>query len=232
MKRCFVAAVLCAVIAVTFAQPAFSIDIGDMLNPGGDAKPVTPPQEMPALPKPEPVKAAIEEVAIPTLPPSLPCKPEWLFGLWELQHVYESPLGTETEAYKINPVQYVAFQKDSRFYRFNAGRTESKPEDVLKLMTGHSGALLQYLLQDAGMLYLYQDSVATDTEVCFVVAETKPPYAAGNLLLMPPKGQINGRLIKLYKKVWPPKPQPQNRQPQPTPAVRPTIRSTFRYNVR
>ena len=88
-------------------------------------------------------------------------------------------------------------------------------------MITHSGALLQFLLQDAGMLYIYQERVATDTMVCFIVAETRPPFGAGNMLLMPPKGQVNGRLIKQYKKVWPPKPQPQQ---APQPAPRPTYR--------
>ena len=208
-------------------SPAFSADALNPLQPDETAKPETPPQGLPPMPKPAaPTPAQTpQEVAIPALPPSLTCKPEWLYGLWELQHVYESPLGKETQAYNANPVQYISFaQKDSRFYRYNAGRTEIKPEDVVKLMNEHSSAVLQFLLQDAGMLYIYQDSVAADTQVCFIVAETLPPFAAGNLLIMPPKEQIKGRLIKVYKKVWPPKAQPQNPAPQQQQPQRHTVR--------
>ncbi len=208
-------------MSVTTA-PAFSQIINDTSN----ARPEEPPADMlnlPARPQAATQPAVVAGPAIPPLPPSLPCKAQWITGLWLLQNLYESPAGKESETYALNPMQYVGFGKDSRLYRYNGGRTAMDPKEVLKLVMGHSGALLQYLLQDAGMLYLYQDSVATDSLVCFIVAETHPPYAAGNLILLPPKGAVQGRLIKVYKKVWPPKkPAPQDTAPrQPG---RPTIR--------
>lgn len=209
-----------AVCVVLFSVPAFAAM--DMLNVKPGAKPEAPPSQMPPMPTPEPAPQPAQ-VVIPALPPSLPCKTEWLQGLWLLQRVYEAPPGKETESYNANPVQYIGFDKDSRFYRYNGGRAELDPETVYKQITEHSGALLQYLLQDAGMLYLYRDSVATETSVCFIVAETKPPYGAGNLLLMPPKGQITGRLIKVYKKVWPPK-APPPAEPQHAGTVRHIVR--------
>jgi hypothetical protein len=145
--------------------------------------------------------------------------------LWELKNVYESPLGAETEAFNQSPAQYIGFRKDTRFFRYNAGKSRMDPKMVYKTVNEHSGALLQHLLQDGGMLYIYQDSVATDTLVCFVVAETKPPFGAGNLILMPPKGQITSRLVKVYRKVWPPKNQPP--PPNPNHKPRPHIRGVF-----
>ena len=211
---------ICFVSAMVFTAPAAYAN--PLLNTDAtNTAPEPPPQNMPAMPNPQSPPPAVQEVTIPPLPPALPCRPQWIYGIWELQRLYESPFGTETQAYNLNPVQYLGYGRDSRFYRFNAGKNRMDPVEIYKTMITHSGALLQFLLQDAGMLYIYQERVATDTMVCFIVAETRPPFGAGNMLLMPPKGQVNGRLIKQYKKVWPPKPQPQQ---APQPAPRPTYR--------
>jgi hypothetical protein len=225
MKRFARGLLIWTAFASLACGPVFAaVDISQVV-PGNAAgnKLEKPPQQMPLMPKAEPPPSQAREVTIPELPPSLPCKQKWLFGLWELKRVFESPLGTETAAYNENPVQYIGFRKDTRFFRYNAGKTRMDPQEVYKIVNSHSGALLQHLLQDGGMLYIYQDSVATDTLVCFVVAESRPPYGAGNLILMPPKGQVAGRLIKIYRKVWPPKvQQPQN--PPPGPRGRPQRR--------
>jgi len=200
---------------------------------GANGTLVSPPVDMlniPQRPAPTPPQAAGQQVTIPDLPPSLPCKTEWLAGLWLQTQAFESPLGKETELFKQNPMQYIGFSKDSRLYRYNSGKTYTDPKVVLDLVTNHSGALVQYLLQDTGMLYFYQDSVAIDSQVCFIVAETHPPYAAGNLILMPPKGTIQGRLIKLYRKVWPPKTAPAKPAPGPAPGPAPTRPQVRYYN--
>lgn len=220
MKRMVSALLVGVVTAGAAAPPLYAVAaMKDILVGNGNTKPEQPAQNMPALPQPEPVvqAPAVREVTLPPLPPALTCKPRWLFGLWELKAVYETPLGAETDAYNLNPVQYIRFQRDSRFARYNAGRNRMDPQVVIKTINENTGALIQYLLQDAGMLFIYKDSVATETMVCFIVAETKPPFGAGNLILMPPKGQIAGRLIKVYRKVWPPKAQPKPPPPQPQP---------------
>lgn len=202
MRYCIIVSVFWVMAAVMTAAPAHAISLGNILQPDAQSKEIEPPKGDVPLPKPE-SPPEVQTGFFPDLPPSTTCPAPYIFGLWELQHVYESPPGSELAAYNANPVQYIGFGKDTRFYKYNAGNVRMHPEVVLRHMKNHTGGVMQYLLEEAGMLYFYQDSVAVETKVCFIVTDTLPPFPAGNMLLMPPKGTTASRLVKEYKKVWP-----------------------------
>jgi len=203
---------------ILVAGPACATGIGGIMQTGNADKPVEPPKGDVPLPKRE-SPPEVSTGFFPDLPPSTTCPPAYMFGLWELQHVYEAPPGVELAAYNANPVQYIGFGRDTKFYKYNAGNARMLPETVLQYLKNHTGGVMQYLLEDGGMMYFYQDSVAVETKVCFVVTDTLPPFPAGNMLLMPPKGTTTTRLVKEYKKVWPKPakaaPLPGNRFPGP-----------------
>lgn len=184
--------------------------------PRTDDKPVyKPPAQLPAMPKPP--EAAPVKADIPPLPQSRSCKAPDLIGLWKLAQVFESPPGTEISAFTGNPVQYLLFRPDSFYGRLNAGKTEMPAGAAISNITQHTAGQQQYVAQNSGFVYFYQDSVAVDTQACFIVAKSSDGFTQGQMLLMPPQGKINGRLVKAYSKVWTPPPPP---KPSPKPKHR------------
>jgi hypothetical protein len=139
--------------------------------------------------------------SLPVLPLSSPCKKPEVFGLWILNKVYEEPVGTETQSLIISPIQYIFFKPDGLFGRYNAASAPMRPRQILAAMKKHSTGLQQYLVQEGGKIFYYLDKVASDVQVCFIVLEDKESFTKGDLLLMPPKGQISGRLIKQYSRL-------------------------------
>jgi len=148
------------------------------------------------------------------LPPSKTCMVEDMHGLWKLVAIYESPPGSETDAYTLNPMQYIYFKDNNVYAKYNGGRVERQASDVINQIDSHTVGLLQYVVQDAGLVFFYQDSVAIDTQACFIVTTSLKPFPMGDMLLMPPKGSIKGRLVKEYRRV-PIEPPKKPLQPKP-----------------
>ena len=188
---------------------------------------VTPPTQqiqLPAYANPnQPATHALPPLA---LPPSNPCKATDLPGVWKLENVYESPSGKEAASFAASPSQYIYFEDNNVFGKYNAPAGNMKPEDIRDQIVQHASGLQQYLMQDKEFIFFYQDRVASGTQACFIVETAQSPFAKGQLILMPPKGTVSGRLVKWYSKIWspptPPKPapaaapaQPQGGRPQP-----------------
>jgi hypothetical protein len=175
-----------------------------------------PSQIPPPLPeKPAPVAAKpVVKSSIPPLPVSVPCTPQDVIGLWKLEHIYEEPIGNETYAFEVSPVQYVNYVANGLYGRYS-GSIVMPPKLVVNEINKHSTGLQQYLVQDTGVMYYYQDKVANDEQSCFFVAKDSAPFFKGNMLQMPPKGKIAGRLIKHYVRVGgPPQQRGGNNRPQ------------------
>ncbi|MBY0408220.1 MAG: hypothetical protein K2Q01_11055, partial [Rickettsiales bacterium] len=134
-------------------------------------KAVSPPKENVALPTVE--KPAAAAPGFPLLPPSRPCAEEDMRGLYRLSAVYEDPAGPETSNFQSAPYQYIVFRKNNLFSRVNMEADNVAPATIVKKAQDHSSGLMQYLLQDNGFIYFYQNSVAVDVQACFVVADDK-----------------------------------------------------------
>lgn len=161
--------------------------------------PATKEVPLPAMPKPEATAGA--DTNFPALPPSRPCKVEDLRGLFRLVNVYEDPAGTETTSFQTSPHQFLLFKASSIYMRANIESDNLNPKGIVEYMKEHSSGLSQYLLQENGFVYFYQDSVANDVKACFIVADNKVPFKTGQMILMPPKGQSQVRLVKLYDRI-------------------------------
>jgi hypothetical protein len=188
-----------AISADAFAAEGSSSSTKQPLIP---AAPVMPSVGMPPLPPVE-TPAPVTKSTFPSLPLSKPCKTEDMEGLWKLQHVYEEPVGTESQGFEAAPVQYVLYQSDGVYGKYNGSRTVMPPKFVIGQIRQHSTGLLQYVVQASGIVYFYQDKVATQAQSCFIAVEARDDqFTKDDMLLMPPKGQIQGRLVKVYTKVW------------------------------
>lgn len=152
-----------------------------------------------AAPLPPVEKPAEAPSVFPALPPSSPCAPTDLHGLYRLVAVYEDPEGTEVSNFRASPNQYIQFRKENVYARLNVAEGNMGRERVKQEIRKHSSGLLQYLVQDNGFIYFYQNSIAVDVQACFKVATEKAPFKVGQIILMPPKGQIQGRLAKIYE---------------------------------
>lgn len=165
-------------------------------------KAVTPPKDAAALPVIEKATAPAAAVSFPDLPPSRVCAREDLRGLFRLVAVYEDPEGEEAASFRASPYQYYGFFRDNVFGRINKQSPDMAPKAIARELSGNASDM-QFLLQDNGFLYFYQNSVAVDVQACFIVANDKLPFKAGQLLLMPPKGQITGRRVKVFESMRP-----------------------------
>lgn len=150
--------------------------------------------------------AAATATGFPQLPQSRACTADDLPGVWKLLRVYEAPSGIEMTAFVTNPVQYILFDANSIYGKYNAGRTELPAPSIRNAITQHASGLQQYLVDASGFVFFYQDKAAIDTQACFIVANPLGQFLAGQMLLMPPEGTIQGRLVKVYARV--------NEQPQ------------------
>ncbi len=197
---------LALVLCATFAQPAMAA-LGsrkdkDDKPAAKPIKPVTPAKETAVLPTITKT-TTVDPNAFPTLPPSRPCTEKDLSGLFRLSNVYEDPQATETTTYRASPNQYIQFRKDNVFSRVNMDSENYSPKAIIRQLREHSTGLMQYIIQDNGFIYFYQNSVAVDVQACFIVANDKTPFKTGQLLMMPPKGQIQGKLAKVYDPMRP-----------------------------
>lgn len=193
-------ACLCA--AACLPQAAIASQATSKKTDTSAAKKVAmPAKEAPPIPTFEPATPANAAPVFPSLPPARPCEQDDMKGLWRLAAVYEDPQGPETTAYQASPNQYSFYKRDNTFGKFNAGRTEMSPKSIFENIQKHTSGLMQYLLQDSGFIYFYNDGVATDVQACFIVSDSRVPFEEGEMLMMPPKGQIQGRLVKVYKAI-------------------------------
>lgn len=164
-----------------------------------------------SLPMPPP-PALIPPAVFPTLPPSRRCTRQDILGIWKLLQVYEQPVDGEMSAFQKSPVQYLTFDDDDTFSHYSAGRSDLSIQGLRDAVKLQKKDLLQYVMGDQGMVYFYKNSVATDTQVCFIVANHLGNFLLGQMLMMPPEGQVQGRLVKVYTKVWQPAPPPKRRR--------------------
>jgi len=158
-----------------------------------------PAKELPPLPEAAKTASLPSGGNFPALPVSDPCQPVSVMGLWRLAQLYELPEGAEKATFTTSPMQYLMFRNNTTFARYNAGAVELPPADAIKQMDQAGGPLLQFVVQN-GMVFFYQEQKASDTQACFIVREPQGAFQRGQMLLMPPKGQIQGRLVKVYQR--------------------------------
>lgn len=189
---------LCMVLAVSSVEPASAQLMG---RGKGKARPVEPAQDLPLMPEAPPPANAARPSTMPALPVSRACKQADIEGLWRLLRVYEEPIGKELTTFTSNPMQYIYYKSDGTYGKYNGGEVLTAAEQIVDHIDKHTTGLQQYLLQDTGMIYYYQDKVATTSQACFIVLKPRESFLPGEMLQIPPKGQVNGRLIKEYTKV-------------------------------
>lgn len=137
--------------------------------------------------------------SFPTLPPSRPCARQDIDGLWRLNNVYESPQGVESSTFTSQPHQYLLFLRDDTYRTYRTSWPEKSDAVVMRqLELEEPDHLEQFVVGENGLVYFYRDSVAIDTQVCFIVANQRAPFTVGQMLLMPPEGQSSVRLVKAY----------------------------------
>lgn len=184
---------------------------------GQQDAPPEPPQELPPLPdaaQPQPMveqQQSQPDVPVnasdyyqqqqrqfPPLPPARPCTTADMVGIWRLLNVYEEPSSTETANFSSLRYQYVLYKKDSTYGKYNSPNTEVPASIVVSEIDKQARGLHQYLVNDSGIVYFYNQGVAVDSMACFIVANQRGPFSIGEMLLMPPKGQSKSRLVKVY----------------------------------
>ncbi len=135
------------------------------------------------------------------LPPSRACSKREVPGIWKLIQIFEVPSGAETADFAENSVQYMLFNPNSIYGKYNSGADRSFPPDwCVQPDSQHNSALQQYLVQNTGIMLFLSDRIAIDTQACFIVVNPVGNFSAGQMLLMPPEGQIQGRLVKSMAK--------------------------------
>lgn len=214
MKLRFLALMMAiSLTAGTWASPAAAQF--DFMNQ--DEGPPEPPQEMPPLPEgaqelevqpeqQEDIPSASnyyqqdQRRQFPPLPPARPCNARDLYGIWELVNVYEEPTGPASANFASIPHQYVMYKKDSIYGKYNSA-TSAVPASMIEVeLDKQQRALHQYLVNESGIIYYYNQGVAVDSMACFIVANRRGPFLVGEMILMPPKGQSETRLVKLYSR--------------------------------
>jgi len=183
--------------------------------------PPEPPQDLPPLPEGAADQGVVEQPEqqqppsnlplngadyyqqqqrqFPPLPPARPCVMKDVLGIWKLISVYEEPSGPEALNFASNRYQYMLFDNTSIYARY-ASATVSMPPNMAKeeLEKQSQDGLHQYVIGENGLMYFYSQGVAVDTQACFIVANDRGPFVIGEMILMPPKGQIKGRLAKVF----------------------------------
>ena len=206
--------------------------------PAPEPPAATPSPAMPMQPSADviPATPANQDIPLPPLPVSRPCMARDITGVWRLLEVYEKPASTEQAAFARARFQYMQFLPDNVLTTYASPNNDLTLEQIqARLNTQDNNNLQQYVYKDVqgvGYLYFYSKSVATNNMVCFIVTTAKPPFAAGQMLFMPPKEQSVGRrLVKVYERallpgavapdVTPPKPgrHRRGRPVPPPPAV-------------
>lgn len=209
------------VISLTFAwaTPAMA-QLDQFMQWNQPEEDPVPPQELPPMPE-----GAVEQVArpdappqpdmtvrpadyyqqqqrqFPQLPPSRPCTAKDLVGIWKLATVYEEPLGPETTNFHALPNQYFMYKKDSIYGKYNAPTSDLPAVMVMDEINKRDDGLHQYLVNESGIVYYYNQGVAVDSQACFIVANEREPFYIGQMILMPPKGSTTTRLVKLYNRI-------------------------------
>ena len=209
-----VSAQLVFMMAIAVATPATAQ--WSTMFPAEEETP-EPPQDLPPLPKGaidrgqdsegyQPPNAIDyyqqQQRRFPPLPPSRPCSVQDLAGMWRLVVIYEDPPGTETTGFGVNRFQYLMFDKNTVFGKYNSPNTPL-PADMLRgeiEKIQQQQGLQQYLLNESAILYFYSQGIAVDAMACFIVVNERGTYKPGQLILMPPKGQTKTRLAKVYER--------------------------------
>lgn len=186
-----------------------AIAIPDPVAPGANpvtAEPALPPAETAVVPAGSSANPSVTATIplqqrvnyFPVLPPSRPCTPQDVPGLWRLGQVYENPAGSVFSDFTAYPTQYLFFSGDGTY---NASKVQPAPDDNVALSylsTQKPQSLQQFLVQESGFIFFYRDGAAIDTQACFIVANQRDPFRIGQMLLMPPQGQSATRVVKVY----------------------------------
>jgi hypothetical protein len=204
--------------AAFFVSPVFAQDQPAAAVPALGAPAVdevTAPAAAPILNPAEPDAAttAAATSAVPTtlqpnagnfppLPPSRPCARPDTDGLWKLKNVFENPRGPTTSDFANNPHQYILFLRDDTYRTYKDVWGEKSSEQVrTELETTPAANLQQFLVHESGMIFFYVDGVNIDSQACFIVANPRGSYLAGQMILMPPEGRIATRLAMVYERI-------------------------------
>lgn len=215
--------VLCAMVAgllvAALADPTLAQQAGGFgaqEAAPADALPPLPQGAQPVVPNPadKPVNTTTYDPAtiaaqaraqgFPVLPAARACKREDLIGMWKLDALYEVPSAIEMNNYSISPVQYILFEPNDTFGKLNAGEQSMEIQNVRDEIARQTSGLQQFVIQKSGMIFFYQNSVAVDSQACFISAAHVGTFFVGQMLLMPPAGQTSVRLVKVYEKIWSP----------------------------
>lgn len=160
---------------------------------------VKPAQGEQAIPEIKPISS---RGVFPPLPPSNFCTKEDLIGIWKLIMIYEVPSGREIELYTQKPLQYFVFEADSRYGEYTSILSATTLKEVRDSVIENQRQIQQYSLNKSGMVFFYKDSTPVDSLACFLVAKTTPPFAKGQLLMMPSEKSARGRMVKIYQKMF------------------------------
>jgi hypothetical protein len=160
---------------------------------------VKPAQVEQAIPQSKPISS---RDVFPPLPPSSFCTKEELIGIWKLIMIYEVPSGREIELYTQRPLQYFVFEPDSRYGEYTSILNAVTLREVRDSVIENQRQIQQYSLNKSGMVFFYKDSTPVDSLACFLVAKTTPPFAKGQLLMMPSEKSARGRMVKVYQKMY------------------------------
>lgn len=146
--------------------------------------------------------AAAQGTPASGLPQVRACAQKDILGVWKLISVAEDPVGPTTETFYREPQQYLWFQ-DNSLYGEESGVQAFSDQNTLVQMIRRkeSQALLQYVLTEKGVVYMYKNRIATDGLNCAYVMQYQEPYKEGDIILFASEKNPT-RLMKLYRQTF------------------------------
>lgn len=156
------------------------------------------------------------------LPQVRPCSAKDIVGIWKLVSIAEDPIGPTTEQFNREPQQYLWFQDNSLYGEESGIQSYSEASPLMQnIRRKESQALLQYVVTEKGIIYMYKNRIATDGLNCAYVTQYQEPYKEGDIILFASEKNPT-RLMKLYRKPFEgAAAAPAPAAPAPAPAAQP-----------
>lgn len=155
------------------------------------------PAPVPAAPVGQPAAATGKPAT--SLPQVRACTQKDIIGIWKLISVAEDPVGPTTETFYREPQQYVWFQDNSLYGEESGIQAYADASSLMQVIRRkESQALMQYVVTEKGVIYVYKNRIATDGLNCAYVTFYQEPYKEGDIILFASEKNPT-RLMKLYR---------------------------------
>lgn len=146
--------------------------------------------------------AAAQSDIFPALPPSRACPVGDMDGAWKLVRLYEVPEGAASLAYNNAPHQYLYFDPNQTYAELRGTKYYPEARELeTALRRALKSPLRQYVLTDAGALYLYESGRSVGAYYCHLATRAQTPFLPGDMVLRTGAEAEGPRQMMIYRKV-------------------------------